>query len=80
MTAILPARKTTTATIPLRPEGAAEKLAFTGEEAAQVSALGMTSIYKAIKDGQLKRRKLGTRSIITHADLASFLDNLPVVP
>jgi hypothetical protein len=58
--------------------GAMQKLAYTIPEAVQVSSLGQTSIYKAIKDGQLKSRKFGTRTIITHPDLTSFLDNPPI--
>jgi len=42
-----------------------EKLALTIQEAAQLSSLGQTSIYKAIRDGQLICRKYGTRTIIT---------------
>ena len=38
------------------------------------------SIYKAIKEGRLRIRKYGTRTIITRADLASFLENLPDEP
>jgi hypothetical protein len=55
-----------------------QKLAYTIPEAAQLSSLGQTSIYKAIKGGQLRCRKYGTRSIITDPDLTSFLDNLPI--
>jgi excisionase family DNA binding protein len=55
-----------------------EKLALTIAEAAQLSSLGQTSNYKAIRDGQLSSRKFGTRTVITRVDLASFLDNLPV--
>jgi excisionase family DNA binding protein len=44
-----------------------EKLALTIQEAAQLSSLGQTSIYKAIRDGQLISRKYGTRTIITRA-------------
>jgi|SRR5271156_6874677 len=54
-----------------------EKLAFTIPEAAQVSSLGQTSIYKAIREKKLRCRKYGTRSIITRTDLTSFLDGLP---
>ena len=53
-----------------------EKLGFTVPEAAALSSLGQTSIYKAIREGQLRIRKYGTRTIITRADLASFLENL----
>jgi excisionase family DNA binding protein len=55
-----------------------EKLALTIQEAAQLSSLGQTSIYKAIRDGHLKCHKYGSRSIITRVDLMSFLDSLPV--
>jgi excisionase family DNA binding protein len=54
-----------------------EKLAFTIQEAAKLSSLGQTSIYKAIRDGQLVSRKYGTRTIIRRDDLVSFLTNLP---
>lgn len=56
---------------------AAEKLALTVPEAALLSSLGQTSLYKAIKEGRLRTRKYGTRTIITRADLASFLEGLP---
>ena len=55
-----------------------EKLGLTAPEAAALSSLGQTSIYKAIREGRLRIRKYGTRTIITRADLASFLTNLPV--
>ena len=54
-----------------------EKLGLTVPEAAALSSLGQTSIYKAIREGRLRIRKYGTRTIITRADLASFLENLP---
>jgi excisionase family DNA binding protein len=54
-----------------------EKLGFTVPEAAALSSLGQTSIYKAIREGKLRIRKYGTRTIITRADLESFLENLP---
>jgi excisionase family DNA binding protein len=55
-----------------------EKLGLTVPEAAALSSLGQTSIYKAIREGRLRIRKYGTRTIITRADLTSFLENLPV--
>jgi excisionase family DNA binding protein len=57
-----------------------EKLGLTVPEAAALSSLGQTSIYKAIREGRLRIRKYGTRTIITRADLASFLENLPDEP
>jgi hypothetical protein len=55
-----------------------KKLAYTIEEAAQLSSLGQTSIYKAIRNNLLIKRKYGTRTVITDYDLMSFLDNLPI--
>ena len=55
-----------------------EKLAYTVEEAVHLSTLGLTSIYKAIRAGQLKSRKFGPRTLIMHSDLMSFLNGLPV--
>jgi Helix-turn-helix domain len=59
----------------LRPT--TEKLGLTVPEAAALSSLGQTSIYKAIREGRLRIRKYCTRTIITRSDLASFLENLP---
>jgi excisionase family DNA binding protein len=60
---------------PLRP--VVEKLAFTIQEAAAVSSIGQTSLYKAIRERRLKARKYGTRTVITRLDLQAFLDSLP---
>ena len=57
-----------------------EKLGLTVPEAAALCSLGQTSIYKAIREGRLRIRKYGTRTIIMRADLASFLENLPHEP
>jgi excisionase family DNA binding protein len=57
-----------------------EKLCLTVPEAAALCSLGQTSIYKAIREGRLRIRKYGTRTIIMRADLASFLENLPREP
>ena len=54
-----------------------ERLGLTVSEAAALSSLGQTSIYKAIGEGRLRIRKYGTPTIVTRADLASFLENLP---
>jgi len=59
------------------PGSTMEKLGLTVPEAAVLSSLGQTSIYKAIREGRLRIRKYSTRTIITRADLASFLENLP---
>jgi excisionase family DNA binding protein len=58
----------------------AERLGLTVPEAAALSSLGQTSIYKAIREGRLRIRKYGTRTIITRTDLTLFLENLPDEP
>ena len=58
----------------------AERLGLTVPEAAALSSLGQTSIYKAIKKDRSRIRKYGTRTVITRTDLASFLENLPDEP
>jgi excisionase family DNA binding protein len=58
-------------------ESMTEKFGLTIPEAAALSSLGQTSLYKAIREGRLRIRKYGTRTIIMRTDLASFLDNLP---
>ena len=70
-----PMRKAKRESSMLRPT--LEKLGLTVPEAATLSSLGQTSIYKAIREGRLRIRKYGTRTIITRSDLASFLENLP---
>ncbi len=46
-------------------------------EAAQYSGMSRTSIYEALKRGELTARKAGRRTLISFADLQRFLDNLP---
>jgi excisionase family DNA binding protein len=55
----------------------ADKLAFSIPEAAEISSLGPTSLYQAIKEKRLIRRKFGTRTVIRRADLEAFLEGLP---
>src|SRR6266481_1264521 len=57
-----------------------EKLGFTVPAAAALSSLGQTSVYKAIREGRLRIRKYGTRTIITRADLAPSWKTCPMRP
>lgn len=43
------------------------------------AALGKGSIYKWIKDGTLKCRKLGRRTVVLRNDLEDFINDLPVL-
>jgi len=48
------------------------------EAAAKASSLGRTKIFRAIKDGRLRARKDGRRTIVLPDDLAKFLHSLPL--
>lgn len=52
-------------------------LAVSIADAAKLSGLGRSSIYNAINSGSLKVRKAGRRTIISMADLTSWLDAMP---
>ena len=60
---------------PLPPD---DRLAYSFEEAARVCGVGRTKLYAARKDGLLRVRRFGGRSIILRSDLLDFLNNLPV--
>ncbi len=49
------------------------KLAYRVDEAVRVSGLGRTTIYAAIKEGQLKAIKVAGRRLILRRDLEAFL-------
>jgi hypothetical protein len=52
-------------------------LAFRISEVCRTTGLGRTSIYAAIKSGDLIARKWKRRTIVLADDLAAFLRNLP---
>lgn len=54
------------------------KLSYTIAEVTEVTGIGRTKIYAAIKDGQLIRRKYGSSTLVLHDDLMNFLQALPV--
>lgn len=54
-------------------------LAHSVEEAARRTSIGRTAIYSEIKEGRLKARKAGKRTLITDADLRAWLDSLPLM-
>jgi hypothetical protein len=51
--------------------------AFRIPEVCQISGLGRTSIYAAIKSGELVARKWNRCTIVLAEDLAEFLAKLP---
>ena len=46
-------------------------------EAVQFSGMSRTSIYEALKRGDLSARKAGRRTLISFADLQAYLAALP---
>lgn len=52
-------------------------LALTITEAVKVTGVGRSTIYAELAAGRLKARKLGTRTLITSADLREWLAALP---
>lgn len=55
-----------------------ETLGYSPEEAAKVAGLGRTKIFHAMRDGDLKARKFGRRTVILTEDLKAFLEALPM--
>jgi hypothetical protein len=56
------------------------KGAFSLNEFVQYSNLGRDFLYQAIRQGKLKARKAGRRTIILTEDGDTFLSNLPTFP
>ena len=54
------------------------KLSLSIEEAAKLSSIGRSNLFKAIREKKLTARKLGRRTIILQTDLQAFLHALPV--
>jgi excisionase family DNA binding protein len=54
------------------------QLAYSIPHACKLISVGRTTLYSAIKAGEIKVRKVGRRSLITHEELALWLDRLPL--
>jgi excisionase family DNA binding protein len=52
------------------------KAAYSVNETLQLLSIGRTSLYEAVKRGDLKLVKLGKKSLVYAADIAAFLAQL----
>lgn len=74
-----------TAEVPTLPSGCSGKshmtitnpLTITIPEAVKLSGMSRTAIYEALKRRDLVARKAGRRTLISFADLESYLASLP---
>ena len=56
-----------------------EQLAFSVSECALSANCGRDKIYEAIRDGRLKARKFGRKTLVLREDLTKFLQSLPLL-
>ncbi|MFN3619609.1 helix-turn-helix domain-containing protein [Sphingorhabdus sp.] len=54
-----------------------QALAYTINDAARVSGLGRTTLYKLAGEGKIELRKIGARSIITASSLRALIEGEP---
>jgi hypothetical protein len=55
------------------------KTALTIAELVKFGPLGRTSLYQAIRTGELAARKYGKRTFVLAADFEAFLKSLPKI-
>lgn len=54
-------------------------IAYTIKEACTVSRTGKTTLYSAIRRGDLVARKLGKKTLILEDDLRRWIEQLPTI-
>lgn len=52
-------------------------LAMSIQDAVALSGIGRTSLFAAIKAGELKVKKYGRRTLVLTEDLKAWIDSLP---
>jgi excisionase family DNA binding protein len=58
-------------------EAMVDRLAYSVEEIAQATGTCRDGLYAAIRDGRLRAKKYGARTLILRADAEAFLQSLP---
>lgn len=54
-------------------------VAYSVSEVLKTVGIGRTTFYALVKSGQIKVRKIGTRSFVLAKDLDAWLGSLPVL-
>ena len=60
--------------------GGRQSLAYGVRPFAKAVGVGADAVYDAIREGRLKARKVGTRTLILHDDGMDWLRSLPTIP
>lgn len=55
-------------------------LSYTIEEATKLTGLGRTRLYEELNSGRLRAVKAGKRTLIPHAAIQEWLQNLEAYP
>ncbi len=55
-----------------------DKEAYGIDDVCRVANMGRTTVYEEIRKKRLIARKCGARTVVLKADLARFLESLPV--
>lgn len=57
-----------------------EKQALTCREVCRLTGLGRTKVNEEMREGRLRARKVGSRTLILAEDLDAWLESLPSRP
>ena len=65
----------------MTPEQAGlQKIAYRVREALNILPCGKTKLYQLIKDGRLKKRKLGRSTVLLASDFVTLLEEIKDEP
>ena len=54
------------------------RLAYTIDGVCEAAGIGRSSVFEAIRSGELVARKMGRRTIVLEGDLRTWLSSLPL--